>query len=356
MKNLRDEYPLLKQCTYLDTAYHGLMSAGLLDHRRQMDLQIHQHASRFTHTRNELVHAVRTKLSGFLESDYANTALIPNFSLGFNRLLEAWDKNIKILLLENDYPSINNEVESAGFQTVYAPISHQVEQDIHEACEKFQPQVFCLSLVQYISGIQIDMEFLQQLKKDFPDLIIVADATQFVGSRKFCFRESGIDVLIASCYKWLHAGGGNGFICAQESSLSKVIPKSRRIYAASHGDEVSTFISRFEPGHQDILSFGSLGYALDQATSIGLNKIESLQQELSQKAKISLQDRGLLDKSMAERTQHSSIFNIPGDQALFDRLRQHDIIVSQRGAGIRISFCYLNTLEDLSKLLKVLDL
>ena len=62
----------------------------------------------------------------------------------------------------------------------------------------------------------------------------------------------------------------------------------------------------------------------------------------------------LLEPEVQKRQIHSSIFNIRGDEDLFNHLRTNNIICSRRGSGIRISFHYFNTSEDLKTLMKTI--
>ncbi|MEP6626560.1 MAG: hypothetical protein ABJA32_01205 [Ginsengibacter sp.] len=50
------------------------------------------------------------------------------------------------------------------------------------------------------------------MKDLYPNPLIVADGTQFCGTGDFNFRKLGIDVVIASAYKWMSVRYGNGFV------------------------------------------------------------------------------------------------------------------------------------------------
>ena len=214
-------------------------------------------------------------------------------------------------------------------------------EDLIDAFEKEQPDFFCFSMVQYISGIQMDLDFLRDLKKRFPKMLLIADATQYVGSEEFRFRESGIDITIASCYKWLQAGGGNGFICVKEEVQKHIFAKEIGVGSAQNAlvsNEV--FMSRFEPGHQDIIAFGSLQQAILKVHEMGWGKIATPIKELAAMARAAFEKRNLLSPVVCSRKQHSSIFNIKGDQELYDKLLYPYFF---GGEGIRVSFSYFNT-------------
>ena len=42
------------------------------------------------------------------------------------------------------------------------------------------------------------------------------------------------------------------------------------------------------------------------------------------------------------------------DDGTFQRLRENDIIASQRGEGVRVSFHFYNNVNDLDKLMEVI--
>lgn len=354
---MKDQHPLLKKYTYLNTANHGLISQELIDYRRSLNEKMRDEASLFTNQRHIFINEVRHTIATFMDADPDFTAVIPNFSTGFNILINAINHDASFLLLENDYPSVNGPVESRNFKTHYVAIDENLEENIRIVCEKERPDFFCFSMVQYISGIKMNLDFLKDLKQRFPDIIMIADFTQYAGVEEFRFRESGIDIIIASCYKWLHAGDGNGFICAKKEAQEHVF--SRSIDDRVDRKDVNTdltFISHFEPGHQDMIAFGSLRFAILKVQELGWENISDPVKKLSQLAKTAFEKRGLLSSVVVSRKSHSSIFNIKGDQQLYDLLLQNDIIISLRGDGIRISFSYFNTEQDLNKLLEVLDL
>ncbi|WP_438961472.1 aminotransferase class V-fold PLP-dependent enzyme [Nonlabens sp.] len=356
MHKIRSQYPILEKFTYLNTANHGLISQDLIDYRMGVLQKMKNSASLYTNQRNVFIDQVRHTIANFLDAAVENTAVIPNFSTGYNVLMEGVPENAKFLLLEGDYPSVNWPVESRGYDCVYAIINENLEENILAACLKHRPDFFCFSVVQYISGIKLDLDFIVQLKQQFPDMILIGDLTQYVGCEEFRFRESGLDIILASCYKWLNAGDGNAFICVKEQ-VKEVIQPKRVGYRSTRNviNATPEFIGRFESGHQDMVAMGSLQFAMDVVQKIGLDRIQIELNEWSEKLKQAFMERDLLSDAVVNRAHHSTIFNITGDQELYDRLSEHNIITSLRGDGIRISFSYFNVESDFQTLLKALD-
>ena len=356
MKNFRKQFPLLKQYTYLNTAASGLLSEDLLEFRQDHDLDFLISGSILKEKQGAFLADVRKAVGGFFNCPPNRVALTPNFSYGFNILLEGIEPEKKTLLLENDYPSINWAVEARDFTISYAKINENLEKNIAEVVKRERPDVFAFSLVQWINGIKIDLNFLKILKQEYPEMLIVADGTQYCGTEDFDFEASGIDVLGSSTYKWMNAGYGNAFFLFKESVIGRVHPKYTGFGSlqGKYKPQEGNFIGRFEPGHQDTFNFGSLLAAIKLIEKKGINKIEKAVKAISTEAREAFESQNLLESEVSERVVHSSLFNIKGDDALFQYLRSKKIICSQRGTGIRVSFHYFNTSEDLNNLLKAL--
>jgi len=356
MENLRKGFPVLEQYIYLNTAASGLLPESVWEFRQNHDLDFLLGGSVFKEKQAGVLTKTRELTGEIFGCTPAQVALVPNFSYGFNTLLEGIEKPQKALLLKNDYPSINWAVNSRNFEVDYAEIDENLEQNITEAFEKQQPDFFAFSIVQYINGIKIDLDFIKKLKEKYPETLFLADGTQFCGTQQFNFEESGLDVVICSTYKWLNAGYGNAFILFKKEVEGKLAPKTLGFgslqgkYKAHEGN----FIGKFEPGHQDTLNYGSLAEALNLIKKTGIKEISSQIEALSVKAKAEFTKMNLLEESVVKRKTHSSIFSIKGDEKLFQHLRSKQIIASQRGEGIRVSFHYFNTEKELDFLLKEL--
>ena len=358
MKELKKEFPVLEQYTYLNTASCGLISRSLVQWRQEHDKMLLNGGSVFRDTHKSQIKRIRATVARFFEASENEMALIPSFSIGFNTLLGGLPQNSKVLLLKTDYPSINWAVENRDFEVCYATIDENLEQNIEEAITQHQPDVFAFSIVQYLSGIKINLEFLKRLKAYHPDLLLLGDGTQFLGTSRFSFAESGLDVMGASAYKWMLAGYGNGILMIKEEAQKKILPKSVGFNSAdamyNHRDTIS-FIKRFEPGHQDTLNFGSLEQSIKMLEVTGMNTIEKKLISLSEKAKLRFTEFGLLEDTVVNRLEHSTTFNLKGGgENLFQKLTESNIICSQRAGGIRVSFHFYNTEEDLDRLLSVI--
>lgn len=76
--------------------------------------------------------------------------------------------------------------------------------------------------------------------------------------------------------------------------------------------------------------------------------------QLVLKAKDTFTGLGLLSKTVVLRKSHSTIFNITGDEKMFNTLLQKNVLCAQRGNGIRLGFHFYNTENEIDAVVKIL--
>jgi selenocysteine lyase/cysteine desulfurase len=104
-----------------------------------------------------------------------------------------------------------------------------------------------------------------------------------------------------------------------------------------------------------LAAFSGLQKAIEFVNEYRIDTISNQIDSITSTAKSQLSNLGLIDEMVLERKQHSSIFNIPGDDNVFKRLTSNGILAAQRGGGIRISFSYYNDSMDLYDLIACLN-
>jgi len=85
-----------------------------------------------------------------------------------------------------------------------------------------------------------------------------------------------------------------------------------------------------------------------------MKEIAKHNENLSKKAGKGFDELGLLNKDVIHRNLHSTIFNIKGNDVLFNHLRKENVVCSRRGEGIRLSFHHYNTVEDIDSILEII--
>ena len=335
-------FPLLTKSTYLNTAYVGPMSKDLAVFRRKHEDEYVQNAGDYKIKAYASLEETHNILAKFFGSTPANTFVIPNFSIGIRNAISLLPKKLNILLLQEEYPSLVKAFEEGDFNIHKIPMQPEIEVAIEKRLAKGDIDILALSIVQYASGLFIDIEFIKDLKERYPNLIIVGDGTQFLGAHHFNFDTSPFDVVAASGYKWLLAGFGNGVLMISEAYIDMIQKKPLVLFNLVFN------------GHFNILAIASLRFAIKALEKQDFKLLMKKKDSLTQNAKQLLNDTGLIDPWVLQRAKHSSIFILKGEKGVHKKLIKNNIKCVPRGKGVRISFHYYNTDKDLNRLLEVL--
>ncbi|GLB51077.1 aminotransferase [Neptunitalea chrysea] len=357
MKQVQKDFPVAQNYTYVNTAASGLLSEDMLDYRQEQDLDFLIGGSIYREKQVSFFNNVRKSVANFFDGKATNVSLVPNFSWGMNALIEGLKPTEKVLLLDVDYPSINWSVESRGLKVVTLPITANLEEVILEKVKEEKPTVFAFSIVQFINGVKIDLAFIKKLKAEFPELLLIADGTQYFGTEPFSFKDSGIDVIGASAYKWMLGGYGCGFFMFTDAVMSRFDVKTTGMASADGNMEATdiSLVRKLDPGHLDMFNFGSMQFGLEYLTDLNLTDISDYLTGLSVKAYKGFKELGLLDDAVENRpNQLSTIFSLKLEEKYLGVLREQSIIASYRANRLRVSFHIYNTEKDVNKLLLAL--
>ncbi|MEO6868306.1 MAG: aminotransferase class V-fold PLP-dependent enzyme [Ginsengibacter sp.] len=353
--NFHSLFPVLDKYTYLNTAYSGLLSVDTAEWRANHDKEFVMGASEFREKSARIIDELRKNISDLFVAQKENTFLVPNFSFGFEAVLNNLNRPHRFLLLKDDYPSIIDPLARRGFEYHEVLIDENMESNILKKIKNYQLTVFAFSMVQYISGFRMDDRFLQKLKEENPDMLLIADGTQFLGTTNFNFSASPLDALIGSGYKWLLGGYGNGYVFLSDQLKEEINKYSKNRDKSALSDPNKNILKPlFEPGHLDSLNFGSLNHSLNFLRTLDMDFIEKTNAELCSAARSDFHSRGLIPDWMCARKNRSTIINLPLDDKTIDKINEAGILSARRGKGLRISFHFYNTFEDLNRLLEVL--
>lgn len=343
---------------YLNTPKNGLIPRAHVQWRRKWDEAFFAADSNQRDQHLDTIQSVKLDFAGLFNCPADQVYLVPNFSFGYNVLLEGLPKGLKYALLEDDYPSVNYAIKSRGFNFELIEVHKgNLEENILKVIKNGKVDVLCLSIVQYISGLKIDLDFIKQLKKDNPDLLIIGDVTQYLGTEAFNFLDSGFDAVAGSGYKWLMAGFGNGYMMLSGELYAILYTAARQRPGPTepmlvHKPIIDLY---FEPGHQDTLTYGTLAQSVRFYKELNINSIESYLKQLQDYAYQLFEERGWLLPAVKDRVIRSSLINLQVPQEVYPLLVQKGIRCFPRGSGIRIGLHLYNDTNDVDRLVELLD-
>jgi cysteine desulfurase/selenocysteine lyase len=334
---LHYDFPALKSCTYLNTAYVGLMSQSLFDYRTAYEKNHLLNADQYKIDAYDRLDQTHQAISRFIGSKKEQTYFVSNFSVGIRFVLDSLAKGSNVLYLKDDYHSLVDAVEERDFNHFSLFIDEQLEEKIELALSQNSFHALVISIVQFTHGFKIDFDFLVQLKEKHPQLLIIGDATQHIGADLFDFNASPFDAVVCSGYKWLLAGFGNGFIALSDQFFEET-KRSRE-----------DFQHKVFSGHFNILGAASLVFALDYLEANDFEKLVQTNKVLSEKLRNELIKIGWIPE-YHQRKPQSTIVSIPTEEAVLKQLEKQGVRASYRGKYLRFSIHFYNSTQEIEKL------
>ena len=329
---------------YLDSAKASPLYFELLKWRNNYEKKSLVDKSEIRKDHETVVENVRYEVSSFFNVKNGDVLFNTSFSQSFHSLINELKPNPTFIILEDDYPAISDSIRKNNHKIFFVKNDENIEKNLENAVKIYKPDFLAISIVQWIDGIKLDLDFLKSLKSTNKNLTIIGDGTQFCGTSKFNFHKSPFDVVISSGYKWMFSGYGIAFILIKQSFYkNKFIALNK-----------SQMKECFEMGHYDMLAIGSLSFSLKRLEK-SIDSIEKKLNEYSQILMSELTELGLINKKIKNRKQHSTIFNIDDtDGRLYKFLSKNNFVCSQRGSGVRLSLNFFNTKSEIRTLIQAL--
>jgi selenocysteine lyase/cysteine desulfurase len=223
-------------------------------------------------------------------------------------------------------------------------------------------KILITSYVQYCTGFRQDLEELGNFCKE-NNLIFVVNATQALGIFPVDVKKWNIDFLVFTGLKWATAGYGIGGLYVNKKWLSADnFPFAGWRSVETPGKmnnldlELKNEASVIESGCPHFPNIFALGGALNMFSKIGaenvMNRVLLLNHLIEEKLRL----LGIDIIVQKEDKYRSGILiaKIPNPKFVVDELFKKNIIVSARGAGLRVSASIFNNEEDVEIFVKEL--
>ncbi len=324
---------------------------------------------------NRQVEQGRTHAAAMIGAETAEIALLPNTTAGINYIAQGlpWQVGDNVVTLANEFPSNvypwqNLAPLGVECRLVDAP-GGIVDLNRLEAAIDERTRILSVSWVGYASGYRLDLDQVAELCRR-RNVLFFLDAIQGLGVYPLDVRRTHVDFLAADGHKWLLGPEGAGVMFMRREHLDLIRPvhvgwnSVQRQYDFANLDfQLRPVAARYEGGSTNMV--GQIGFAASLAMFRELGVTPQASPVGAEVDAISAHARHELRKSNAEILSaevagHGSgiiTFNMPGSEPmqLREKLLAADVVVSCRGGGVRISLHGYNNLDDVSRLLEVIQ-
>jgi selenocysteine lyase/cysteine desulfurase len=280
-------------------------------------------------------------------------ALVKNTSeaLSFVAFGLDWESGDQIVISDEEFPSnriVWEALKPQGVEVIQVSLKvDDPEAALLAACGP-RTRLLSISAVQFATGLRLDLEALGKGCQQ-RNVLFCIDAIQHLGAFPFDVQASQCDFAMADGHKWLLGPEGLGvFYCRAQLRPQLKLSEFGWHMLEHMGDynrttwEPALSARRFECGSPNVLGSMALDASLSLLEEVGMDQVGKAIAE-----RIVWLEEGLssipgarlhTSKDPARRAGILS-FSLDGveNSALFEHLKQHQVVCVQRGPGIRFS-------------------
>jgi selenocysteine lyase/cysteine desulfurase len=318
--------------------------------------------------------AARLGVAQLLNADPAEIALATNTSFGLHLAARALplEPGEIVLLSDKEFPAnvypwlllkkqgITVEVARCG------PEGWPDEEHLLERLRDPRVRVLAVSFVQFSNGYRADLKKLGAACRANGTYLVV-DGIQGVGNSVLDLRETPVDILACGGQKWLLSPWGSGFVYVRKELIPTLEPAITGWMAFEGTDDFSrlteynpTFRAdarRFEMVTLPFQDFVGMTASLGLLLEIGIRDIAEVTRAAHEPVVTWAQENGVRVVSPLEERHRSAILCVAPPKAAeaFHAVKRARIVCSLREGAMRLSPHVYNTVEEMEKVVEVLD-
>ena len=227
-------------------------------------------------------------------------------------------------------------------------------------------RVLAVSFVQFANGYRADLQKLSAACRENGTYLVV-DGIQGVGNSVLDVRDTPVDILACGGQKWLLSPWGSGFVYVRKELIPQLEPKVTGWMAFEGTDDFSrlteynpTFRSdarRFEMITLPYQDFVGMTASLQLMLEVGVRDIAEVTRAMHAPVVKWAQENGIRIASPLDERHRSAILCVapqkPADA--YHAVKRARVVCSLREGAIRLSPHFYNTVEEMEKVVEVLD-
>jgi cysteine desulfurase/selenocysteine lyase len=370
----REEYAALERCVYLNQASLGLVPRRSTEAMVDFLVDVAQHGNvRLSDVAEErILDHLRQAAAGLFDAPPRSVAVVGGASeaLGQLAILTA-QAGGEVLLVASDFPSVTYPwlVARERFGTVVRWVDDRPEQDLTAALVdgiQAGTAAVCFSAVQFATGSLVDVGEVVR-RAHAVEARVIVDVTQMAGAMAVSLSAWSADALVCSGYKWLSTHGGVALLVVADGMLERLPP-----IVGWKGTEhpfqfdpttlaLAADARRFELSTIAYSSAAGLSTSIELLTGVGFPGLNRHAEVLAHELVAATAPHGwtpFRDLDAPGASHHIVSLHHPtlAASAVQARLaEEHQIVVSSRAGGIRVSLHGYNDSSDIEALADALD-
>jgi cysteine desulfurase/selenocysteine lyase len=377
---IRKDFPITKKYSYLNNAAISPIPIPVYREACRFYKNMLDHGGKIWENYIKVREETRKRYAEFIGSNDSEIAFTHSTSEGMNIVSHMLSNRGLVILNDLEFPAsnlpwINNNPKNIRF--VKSRDNNRIELDdivnligdLESKADNKIVKTVVTSHVQFSTGYRIDLNKLSKFTKQ-KKILLVVNSTQSLGSLYFNVEEQGVDFAVTNGHKWMLSSFGIGAIYINKKYLDKNHFKppffshsgQKQIdnYENNKKIEMSENATRFEIGTPHLQNIALFNAAIKYISNIGIKNIERKILQLTGYIIKKLESLNFeIISPIKNENERSGIIVFKSQKlpplSIVKRLEKENIIVSQRGRGIRISPHFYNNEGDIDKLILILE-
>lgn len=363
---LRARFSIFREKIYVNSCSQGALSDSVEGAMRDYLESWHRGGSPWD-LWVEQYEKARAAFARWINAKPEEVAVVASASAGVNAVASALDYGPRagVVLGEFEFPTMGHvwlAQQARGARVRFLDSQDgRLPASIYERAIGSDTLVVPLTRVCFMNGFRSDVAAVTRAAHEQGALVLLDDY-QDSGTRPVDVKKLGVDFFVTGTLKYLLSPPGLAFLYVREELVPTLTPTISGWFAQANpfAFDPRTFdlapaARRFEAGTPPIPSIYGFLAGLELVGSVGMDKIAAHVAALAQALIKGARALGIQVKTPEDSVGPLVVLRSKNAEAMLARLAARNIVASSRHDGVRISFHFYNTIDDVSTVLEALQ-
>ncbi len=362
----RARFAVFRKKIYLNSCSQGALSDEVIVSFREFLTSWDEQGSPWDAWIEEYEAARRT-FARLIGADADEVAIVPSASAGINAVANSlrFDERPEVILGEYDFPTTGHAwlaQQSRGAKVRFVEAEGGgISPEAYERCITKKTGILGVTRISFLNGWRADVAGIATAARKHGALLLLDDY-QDCGTRPVNVKALDVDFYVSGTLKYLLGPPGVAFLYVRKELVQKLLPTISGWFAQENpfAFDVRRFepartARRFQAGTPPIPNLYSSRRGVELLESVGFENIAEHVARLASTLLDGARDLGIEAKTPAGSVGPLAVLRANDADGLVKLLAEHQIVVSSRHDGLRVSFHAYNTMEDVWTVLRVLE-
>jgi selenocysteine lyase/cysteine desulfurase len=364
--SIRGRFPVFQKKVYLNSCSQGALSDTVEAAFREYLHTWHEHGSPWDLwvQHYEAARAVFARLIG-AETD--EVALVASASAGVNGIASAlsFSERNRVVLGEFEFPTMGHiwmAQRQRGAEVEFvAAKNDRLTVEGYRTLINSRTLIVPMTHICFRNGFRMPVADIVRMAHDHGAMALLDDY-QDCGTRPIDVKAMDLDFYVSGTLKYLLGPPGLAFLYVRKSLTQKLTPTITGWFGQANPFafneqllEPAPNARRFESGTPPIPSIYGAGAGVELLQEVGLDRVASHIKMLTTLLLKGARGLRIQVKTPPDSVGPLVVLRAKDADALVKKFAEHDVVLSSRHDGLRISFHVYNTPEDVAQVLRLLE-